>query len=114
MEASLSFDQLKKLSENMKVEVPFTAVNTDDNVLLFLYMTDDIGKAERIKKSESIITEVQYLEQINSFIVWIIPVEYANKILNEKAILEYAACGLVKVDVNKVVAIDKISDNGVM
>ena len=44
MEASLSFDQLKKLSENMKVEVPFTAVNTDDNVLLFLYMTDDIGK----------------------------------------------------------------------
>lgn len=50
MEASLSFDQLKKLSENMKVEVPFTAVNTDDNVLLFLYMTDDIGKAERIKK----------------------------------------------------------------
>mgnify|MGYP003199620556 FL=1 len=98
MEASLSFDQLKKLSENMKVEVPFTAVNTDDNVLLFLYMTDDIGKAERIKKSESIITEVQYLEQINSFIVWIIPVEYANKILNEKAILKYAACGLVKVD----------------
>lgn len=41
---------------------------------------------------------MQYLEQINSFIVWIIPVEYANKILNEKAILEYAACGLVKVD----------------
>lgn len=98
MDASLSFEQIKKFSRNMQVEAPFTAVDTDENVLLFLYMAEKSKKVDALKNSKSIATEVQYIEQINAFVIWIMPSEFAIDFSSQVNVPDYAVCGLVRVD----------------
>lgn len=97
MKSSLSFDQIREFSEKMKVEVPFTAVDTDDNVLLFLFMTDGVEKVNNLKNSSSIATEVHYVEEIDSFAIWIVPAEFVHDFSARIDIEKYAVCGLVQV-----------------
>lgn len=98
MDASLSFEQIKDFSKKMQVEAPFTAVDTDENVLVFLYMVEKSKKVDILKNSKSIATEVQYIEQINAFVIWIMPSEFVTDFSSQVNVPDYAVCGLVRVD----------------
>ena len=98
MDASLSFEQIKEISEKMHVEAPFTAVDIDENVLLFLFMTEESKKVDILKNSKSIATEVRYIEQIDAFVIWIMPSEFISEFSLQVDVPNYAVCGLVRVD----------------
>lgn len=98
MEASLSFEQIKDISHGMMVEVPFTAVDVDENVLLFLFMTDNTEKVNRLKNSNAMAVEVQYIKNIDAFAIWIVPSEFVQQFSSRINISDYAVCGIVRVD----------------
>lgn len=112
MNASLSLEQLKEFSKKMQVEAPFTAVDTDENVLLFLFMTEESKKVDILKNSKSIATEVQYIKQIDAFVVWIVPSEFIEDFSLRSNVPDYAVCGLVRVDDKRAFqTLKDISDN---
>ncbi len=98
MDASLSFEQIKEFSKNMQVEAPFTAVDTNENVLLFLFMTEESEKVDILKNSKSIATEVKYIEQIDAFVIWIVPSEFIADFSSRSNVPDYAVYGLVRGD----------------
>ena len=74
MKASLSLDELKYVAKNMKVEVPFTAIDVDKNILLFLFMTDSVKKVKKLRESKTIATEINYNKELNAFLIFLVPI----------------------------------------